>query len=130
MTRAHAAAVKVLLDASTVMVYDGEVPADARGRYVVFYLTTALGRNPRVSADMGQQAFNLSTLYAGDSPNECRWVAEKVQSALTRKRPAVANMTCTPLKLGTAGQVRKDDSINPPAWIATDVWQFASTGNH
>lgn len=129
--RAHAAAVKVLLDgASGLVVYDSEVPDQPGDRYVVFYVSTPWGRNPRLSAHLGQQLITVATLYVGNSPNECRWVAEKVQAALVRKRPAVTNRTTSPLVLGTAGQVGPDDSITPPAWIATDVWQFTSTGAH
>ncbi len=129
--RAHAAAIGVLLAADTGLVsYDGEVPVDPPARYVVFYVTLPLGRNPRLGGVMGRQHVTVSTLHVGNTPNEVRWVAEHTQAALTLKRPAVTNRTTSPLVLGTAGQVRPDDSIAPPAWVATDVWSFASTGAH
>jgi hypothetical protein len=127
--RAHAAAVLALLDADPdLIVYDGEIPDAATGRYAVVYVTTPLDRGPRLSAHMSHRLLTVAVMCVGDSPNECRWVAEKAQGRLRRVRPAVSGATCTPLQLVTAGQVAPDDSIEPPAWTATDVWQFSSAG--
>lgn len=127
--RAHAAAVLALLDADAdLIVYDGEVPAAATGRYAVVYVTTPLDRGPRLSAHMSHRLVTVSVMCVGDSPNECRWVAEKAQGRLRRVRPVISGRVCTPLALVTAGQVRPDDSVEPPAWVATDVWQFQSAG--
>lgn len=126
--RTHAAAVEALLGSvPNLTVFDGEVPAAATGRYVVFYLTTPQGveQSRRVSADSPKVRFTLSTLYFGDTPNECRWVAEKVHGALTRTRLAVAGWVNDPFMPPTSSaQIRKDDSTTPAAWVATDVWQF------
>jgi hypothetical protein len=126
--RGHAQAVEDILSAvPNLTVYDGEVPNGATGRYVVFYLTTPQGveRSRRVSADSPKRRFTLSTMYVGDTPNECRWVAEKVHDALLRQRLTVAGWVNDPfLPPTTSAQVRKDDSTSPVAWIATDVWQF------
>lgn len=114
-----------LLDVEGVLAFDGEVATGSGEpeRYVVAYLTTPAQERHRLSADPGMGAYTLTTMSVGQSPNECRWVAEKVHAALTRARP---NASCSPITLRTAGQVRRDDSINPPAWIATDVWRFAT----
>lgn len=127
--RAHAAAVKALLSADTALtVYDGEVPNPPARKYAVLYVSTPIDRTPRLSADMGQRLFTVAILNFGQSPNECRWVVEHTQACLRRIRPIVADHDCTPLRLVTGGQVNPDDSITPPGWAATDVWQFSSTG--
>lgn len=127
--RDHAKAVFDLLDANpNLVVYDGEIPSAATGRYAVFYASTPLDRSPRLSAHMSHRVVTVSVMAVGDSPNECRWVAEKVQARLRRVRPVIAGCTCTPLQLVAAGQVNPDDSIEPPAWTSTDVWQFSSAG--
>ncbi len=121
-------AVGVLLDGAAGLVwFDGEVPDSAPERYVCLYVTTPRQEGERLSADHSQRVYTVSTMSVGTSPNECRWVAEKVHAALTRVRPAVEGRMCSPIRLLTAGQVRDDDSINPPAWIATDVWRFSVT---
>lgn len=127
--RDHAAAVLALIDADPdVVIYDGEVPAEPGPRYAVMYASTPLDRGPRLSAHMSQRLITVAVMNVGSSPNECRWVAEKTQARLRRVRPVVTGRTCTPLQLVTAGQVNPDDSIEPPAWVATDVWQFSSAG--
>lgn len=128
--RDHAAAVIDLLDAqSGLNVYDGEVPTGSTEpqRYVVVYVTSPRQDSERLSADNSLRVYTVSTLSVGASPNECRWVAEKVHAALTRKRPAVADSMTSPISLLTAGQVRPDDDINPPAWVCTDVWRYSAT---
>lgn len=131
MIRAHAEAVETILaTASGLVFHDGEPPVGLTGRYVIFYLTTPQGveRTQRLSAAFPKSRFLLSTLYVGDSPNEVRWVAEKVHTALIGKRLSVAGRTCDPFTPpSTPGQVRPDDSTAPPAWVATDVWAFNSS---
>lgn len=125
--RTIAAAISSLLEADPSLIhFDGEVPTgdSAPKRYVVFYLTTPRDGVRRSSADAGLGLYRLSTLYVGGSPNECRWVIEHAHAALKTKRPTADS---SPILLGSSGQVRHDKSINPPAWIATDVWQFSVT---
>lgn len=125
--RAHADAIETVLAATGVATFDGEVPPTQTGRYIVFYLTTPQGveQSRRISADSPKARFTLSTMYVGDTPNECRWVAERVQAALRRTRFAVAGWVNDPLMPPvSSAQVRKDDSLTPAAWVATDVWQF------
>ena len=128
--RAQAAAFVALLDDNpNLPVYDGEVPTGATeaDRYVVVFMTTPRQESGRLSADRSLREYTATTMSVGTSPNECRWVAEKVHAALTRKRPAVANVVTAPITLITAGQVRKDTGVNPPVWICTDVWRFSAT---
>lgn len=129
--RAHAAAVSTLLGtASGLVVHDGEIPLEPASRYVVFYLSTSQGvdRSRRLSTDYPKLRFLLSTLCVGATPNEVRWVIEKVHTALIGNRLAVTGRTCDPFTPpSTPGQVRPDDSTAPPAWVATDVWAFNSS---
>jgi hypothetical protein len=127
--RAHAAAVKTLLSGdATLPNYDGEVPTDAPGQYVVFYLSTPAGVGRRLSADAPKARFLLSTMAVGTSPNECRIIAEKVRARLTRQRLTVTGRICDPfLPPESPAPVRRDPDVNPPAWVATDVWPFTSS---
>lgn len=126
MIRAHMDAAMALLGTSRVPAFDGEV-AGAPGRYVVAYLTTPQGVGARLSADVPKARFLLTTLCVGDTPNECRWAVEYVHEVLIRQRLVVAGRECSPfLPPGQPSQVRRDDTLKPPAWIATDVWPFTS----
>lgn len=123
-----AAAVGALLDGDpNLLWFDGQVGDTAGRPYVVFYLTTPSPRGERLSGDAPLGLYSLSTLYVGGKPDECRWVAEHVHAALTRQRLAIPGRTSTPLAVGTAGQVRPDDGVNPPAYVCTDVWRFHLT---
>ena len=103
------------------------MPEDVE-QYVVFYLTTPQGLGRRVSADAPKARFLLSTMAVGTSPNECRLIVEKVHAALVRNRLTVSGRTCDPfLPPASPAPIRYDDSVNPPAWIATDVWPFTSS---
>lgn len=128
--RKVAEAFAALLSAdANLIVFDGEVGTgkDEPERYVVFYTSTPAQERSRLSADPGIFAHTITTMSVGDSPNECRWVAEKVHAALTRKRPVIDGLNTSPVWLRSAGQVRRDDTTNPAAWIATDVWRFTTT---
>lgn len=123
--RAVARAVEDLLDGQSGLVwFDGEVTGDPNP-YVVYYLTTPARRGDRVSSDAPFGMYSLATLYVGSTPNETRWVAEKVHVALEGQLLHVEDREPAPVWLGTAGQVRPDTSRNPPAYVATDVWRFA-----
>lgn len=129
MIREHAAAVETLLSGDTTLpTYDGEIPTNAPDQYVVFYLTTPQGLSRRLSADVPKARFLLSTMAVGTSPNECRLIVEKVHARLTRQRLDVDGRICDPfLPPDTPAPLRRDTDINPPAWIATDVWPFTSS---
>jgi hypothetical protein len=129
MIRDHAAAVKTILSGdATLPNYDGEIPEDAPDPYVVFYLNTPSGLSRRLSADAPKARFLLSTMAVGTSPNECRLIAEKVRTRLIRQRLSVAGRRCDPfLPPDSPAPVRRDPDVNPPAWIATDVWAFTSS---
>lgn len=132
MIRAHARAVEALLNTATNLVwFDGDVDdPDTSGPYAVYFLSTAAGvdQSRRVSADVPKARFTLAVMYVGDTPDEMRWVAEKVRTALIRNRLSVAGRTCDPfLPPSSSATPRKDDSAQPIAWVATDVWQFNSS---
>lgn len=131
MIRAHARAVETLLSTATNLVwYDGAAPSTASGPYAIYFLATPAGvsQSRRVSADMPKAQFNLAVMYVGDTPDEMRWVAEKVRTAVIRNRLTVTGRTCDPfLPPATSSTPRKDDSALPVAWVSTDVWQFNSS---
>ena len=130
--RAHAAAVFALLDVEapgSKFFYDGFVPDDVEFPYGVMYVSTPLDRGRRLSAHMSQRLFTVAILCVGGDPDEARWVSEKASARLRRVRPTVAGRTCTPLMLASSTQVNPDQSVTPPRWTCTDVWQFSSAGS-
>lgn len=128
--RAHAAAVFALLDADpNLNIYDGDVPDDVEYPYGVMYASTPWDRGRRLSAHMSQRQFTVAILCVGRDPDEARWVSEKAATRLRRVRPVVAGRTCTPLMLASSTQVNPDQSVTPPKWTCTDVWQFSSAGS-
>lgn len=127
--RAHAQAVFNLLDADpNLVVYKGEIPDEPAPRYAVLYVTSPLERGRRLSAHHGQVLVTASVLCFGDSPDEVGWVVERVQTRLRRARPVVTGFSTTPMQQATAAQLVPDDSIAPPGWSGTEVWQFTSSG--
>jgi hypothetical protein len=127
--RAHAAAGLTLLASADAELpaFDGEV-AGSPPIYVVTYLTTPQGVGARLSADVPKARFLLTTICVGRTPNECRWAVEKVHNKLVGSRLTVTGRVCDPFQPpDQPAQVRRDDSLEPPAWIATDVWPFTSS---
>lgn len=123
----HAAAIKALLETTGRPIYDTKAPADAGSRYVVFYLSTAAGHSRRVSADAPSTRFLLSTKYVGSSPKEVRALIDRVWTVLGMTRLVVPGRNCSPfVRPRSADQVRSDDTIEPPAFVATDPWPFVS----
>jgi|GEM_PF-6409859 len=106
-----------------LLVYDGEAPTgkDEPENYVVYYTTTPRQETARLSADHSMRGHTISTMCVGKSPWQVRETAKVVHAALTRHRLATA---AEPIRLGTAGQVRDDSTVNPRKWIVTDVWRF------
>lgn len=103
--------------------YDGSPPTGANlppNRYGVWYLSLPNGRNPRSSGDRGSALVMLSILYRGKSADGCRKVAAVARAALDGVRLIDGG---EPIHLeGT--QVRPDDNVNPPEFVATDVARF------
>lgn len=113
------------LTGPNLQVFDGAAPAGMNEpeNYVVVSITTPRPETERLSADHSMRTYLLTTMSVGTSAWQVRETAELVHSLLTRHRLIAS---ATPLRLGTAAQVREDNSINPPAWIATDVWRFSA----
>lgn len=120
--RAIAKGIKELFEQeSELHVFDTEVPTEPPDLYVVYYLSSPSDRSVRSTARPGQHAYRLTTLSIGTSPDECRWVVEKVTKCLEFHAPVAGSSVITH---STFGIVRPDDSINPPAFTCTDLWTF------
>ena len=117
------AAIDARLSGQSVAFYDTEVPTGQNlppNKYGVWYLMLPSGRNPRGSNDRGLSLVTLSILYRGKSPNGCCDVAWVARAALNGVQ-LVAGADQVRFE-GT--QVRPDDSVNPPEYVATDVARF------
>ncbi|EFQ84714.1 hypothetical protein HMPREF0063_10055 [Aeromicrobium marinum DSM 15272] len=91
--------------------------------YGTFTLSTPRVDNDRVSGDSGAGVYTLATMAVGRTPNEAAWVADRIDAALTRRRPVVPGRRCSPIRKSSGSGTRYDD----PKYIATDVWRFAIT---
>lgn len=117
------AAIKArLTTVGTIPFFDGEPTTgkDAPNKYGVWYLSLPNGRNPREAGDRALSLVTLAIIYRGKSPTGCRDVAAKARAALEGVRlvPGAEQVHFE----GT--QVRPDDGVNPPAFVATDVARF------
>ena len=93
--------------------------------YVVYYLTSPLGRSERVSGDMSLGTYSLQTLCVGSDEDECRWALENVHEALERKRLAIPGRHGSAIRHGSNALVTPNTGINPPAVTCSDTWRFA-----
>jgi hypothetical protein len=130
MIQEHATAIKALLSAGTMTgrtVYDTRATTDGPPNYLVFFLTTPDGQSRRLTADAPRLGFLLSTMYVGSTPREVRDLADKAAAELVGKQLVVTGRRCSPfVRPGRPNQVRYDDTVKPPAYVATDVWPFTS----
>ena len=129
MIDTHAAAAKTLLETTERTVYDSKATGtDIPPNYIVFYLSTPEGRSRRLSADAPKERFLLSTKCVGSTPWEVRDLLDRVRGVLLVKRLVVAGRNCSPFVAPRSySTVRPDDTINPPAYVATDPWPFTSS---
>lgn len=93
--------------------------------YVVYYLTSPLGRSERVSGSMALGTYSLQTLCVGTDDSECRWAMQNVHEALERKRLVIPGRRGSAIRHGSNALVTTNTGINPPAVTCSDTWRFA-----
>ena len=127
MIRLHAAAVLALIDAQpNVTVYDGQVPNRPVLPYAVMYADQGGAGQSAFSGKSDFRVWRFQTTAVGSTPEQCRWLAERVELALLDVAPVVTGRTCGRIDKLDSQPVRRDDTVDPALFYAVDRWQFLS----
>lgn len=117
---------KAAIEAQGVTVYDGEVPDIPAKRYAVLYMDQGLGRGDRLVARRTGQRYRGVVHSIGQSPDEARWVAERVDLALSDVVLTVAGFDNTPCSEESSQPIRRDVDV-PTLFLGAKTWTFVST---
>lgn len=126
--RDHASEILSLVRQSRATVYDGLVPDDAAAPYVAVYFDTGWADPVRVNNDAHWRRYTFQTTYVATTPEQLRWLVDKVEPELLGVTPDVYGVASSPLEKRTAQQVRRDFDVSPPLFYATDVWEYGANG--
>lgn len=126
MIRAHVTAVRALLTAAGLTVYDGKVPDGPAMPYVVVYADGGLAAPDNLASVSTWRMWGFQTTAVGTTADQARLVAEKAQGALLDVTPTVSGRTCGRIQHDTSRDVQRDDDVVPPVMYAVDRWRFNS----
>ncbi len=127
MIRAHVKAVRDALTAvPNLNAYDAQAPNTAQTPFVVLFSDDGPEGQPMFDGRRINRTWTVATQHFGGTPDEARWAAEKVETALMGKRLTVANRACTATHRLTTQTMQRDDSVDPPVFFTVTVWRFAS----
>lgn len=124
MIRAHTAAVEALID--EVDVYVTRAPAGAELPYVVLHPDQGAATSSSIAAISDWRSWRVQTTCVGGTPEQAGWAAEKVESDLLDVAPTVSGRSCTPIGKESSLPVDRDEDVQPPVFMARDVWVFSS----
>ena len=131
MTEAHlpsaplVAAILSLLRTSvpaTCAIYEGQAPSGADPPYAVLYFDS--GRKSAFERNILNEAprdLRYQTTCVGSTPEQARWVADKVGAALYATVPAVSGRLVWPVIEEASQPVRRDDE-SLAVFLATSQW--------
>jgi hypothetical protein len=123
--RAHHRAVLTLLG-DAVTVYVSRAANDATMPYVVLHPDQGQADTTSYEGRSDWRSWRYTTTCVGSTPEQAGWAAERVEANLLDIRPAVAGRTCTPIRKEAPIPVDRDEDVQPPVYIARDVWVFSS----
>jgi len=132
---AHFHAFKTRLEQSPLPVYDHDAPLDAKGQivhgsYVILYDLGPDGLDDqRFTA--GQRADSTATYRAvakvvAESPFAVRQVLKVVDGLLIGARLTVTGRALDPVRLDSAGAIKRDTDISPPLYFAENDYTAVS----
>lgn len=91
--------------------------------YVMVVIGTGLTDGSITTLDDQVERENTTTCVS-NTPEGCRILQEQVRSKLRQRRITTATRTTTaPITCVRVGPVERDDTVQPPVWIAVDVWR-------
>ncbi len=125
MIRAHTDAIMTLLDAG-LDVYESRAPAGAATPYVVLHPGQGNALPMSYDGDSTWRAWPFQTTCVSDDVDGAQWAAEKVEARLLDVTPIIAARGCSPIRKTVTVPVARDESVQPPVYIARDLWAFNS----
>lgn len=120
-----AAAILAMVRASvpaTCDIYEGAAPSEAEAPFAVFYFDS--GRKSAFERNVLNEAprdLRYQTTCVGSTPEQARWVADKVGAALYGGVPSVAGRLVWPVIEESSQPVRRDDE-SLTTFLATSQW--------
>lgn len=127
MIRAHVAALKVLLGDLRTAVTRAE--PDTVFPYVVLHPNQGAASTTTFSGSSDQRTWTFTTTCVGSTAEQAEAAAERVWERLLDAAPAVTGRVCFPIRNQVSVNVIRDEDVQPPVYIARDVWAFISLPN-
>lgn len=106
----------------TCAIYEGQAPSGAEPPYAVLYFDS--GRKSAFERNILNEAprdLRYQTTCVGSTPEQARWVADKVGAALYGAVPAVPGRLVWPVIEESSQPIRRDDE-SLAVFIATSQW--------
>lgn len=130
--QAHAAAVKALLAAQIIRVYDGQVPASPTYPYAVMWMDGGLRDSERSTDELGRASFRIQITSVGANAEAARIVADKAATALLGVAPTVAGRVSHRIRHESSEPVQDDVAVTIPGTAthpayAVDVYRWVTT---
>lgn len=133
MIRAHAAAVKMLLDGQGLTVYEGGSPRtepSAQPPYAVLWTDAGTRMRETLCATSDRADMLVTVTSVGGTPEQARWVAERVYAGLLDQTPVIAGRTVSPITNQVTDMIRRDDDVgtsDSASWYyQVDVFRLVS----
>lgn len=124
MIRAHVDAVVALVP--TVSAYVTRPPGDASLPYVVVHPDQGEAYADSMAGASSWRPWTVQTTCVGVTAEQALWAAEQVEAGLLDAVPTVAGRQCTPIRKEASVPLARDEDVQPPVFIARDVWAFVS----
>lgn len=130
MIRAHADAVKALLEGQALTVHEGGAPDSAAVPYAVLWMDSGTRTRETLVASSGRDDLLVTVTSVGQDPTQAWWVAERVFTALLDVAPTVSGRTCSPITHEVSDALRRDSDVTQPGGSAVyqqvDVFRLVS----
>ena len=126
--RLHVDAITSLLTAVGLTTTVGEANDALETPYVVLYPNPGDSVAESLKSPIGDMQIGFQLTCVGESVEQALWCHDKARAAVDHVTPTVSGRTCWPIWSDEQSQpVRRDDSINPPLFVAISRWSLRST---
>lgn len=105
--------------------FEGNV-TDRPEFYVSVFTPSPDDSRHRFTGSQGRQDWTFVTHSVGSSPNQARWVADRVRGRLLDKRLDIEGHTCWPIRHPTGLPMDVDTDPNPSLYYFTDEWELTT----
>ena len=129
MPRAHTDALLARLRADTGLsgvVFEGVV-TDRPARYCTVFADQGRHESERLDERQIQSAYRYVIHSIGSTPEQARWVGERVFAQLFDWRPVIPGRTCWRARHVGGQAMQIDRDVSPPLWFVVDEFELRST---